>query len=53
LAEATVLLHESPDDLVLLAESLRQTRATFDRLTGRAGVEEAIDALFTRFCLGK
>jgi tRNA modification GTPase len=40
-------------DLVLIAESLRQARAAFDRLTGRAGVEDVLDALFGRFCLGK
>ncbi len=27
--------------------------AAFDRLTGRAGVEDVLDALFGRFCLGK
>jgi tRNA modification GTPase len=40
-------------DLVLFAESLRRARAAFDRLTGRAGVEDVLDALFGRFCLGK
>jgi tRNA modification GTPase len=40
-------------DLVLLAENVRQARAAFDRLTGRAGVEDLLDALFGRFCLGK
>jgi tRNA modification GTPase len=40
-------------DLVIIAESLRQTRSAFDRLTGRAGVEDLLDALFGRFCLGK
>jgi tRNA modification GTPase len=40
-------------DLVLVAEDLRQARLAFDRLTGRAGVEEVLDALFARFCLGK
>jgi tRNA modification GTPase len=40
-------------DLVLVAESLRLARAAFDRLTGRAGVEDVLDALFGRFCLGK
>lgn len=40
-------------DLVLTAEGLRQARAAFDRLTGRAGVEDVLDALFARFCLGK
>jgi tRNA modification GTPase len=40
-------------DMVIVAESLRQARAAFDRLTGRAGVEDFLDALFGRFCLGK
>lgn len=40
-------------DLVVLAEELRQARAAFDRLTGRAGVEDMLDSLFSRFCLGK
>jgi tRNA modification GTPase len=40
-------------DVVLLAEHLRAGRAAFDRLTGRAGVEDVLDALFGRFCLGK
>ena len=41
------------EDLVLVAEGLRSARAAFDRLTGRAGVEDLLDALFGRFCLGK
>ncbi|MFL6752104.1 MAG: tRNA uridine-5-carboxymethylaminomethyl(34) synthesis GTPase MnmE [Sphingomicrobium sp.] len=40
-------------DVVLVAEGLRQARSAFDRLTGRAGVEDVLDALFSRFCLGK
>jgi tRNA modification GTPase len=40
-------------ELVLAAEGLRQARNAFDRLTGRAGVEDVLDALFSRFCLGK
>jgi len=40
-------------DSVLQAEDLRVSRETFDRLTGRAGVEDVLDALFGRFCLGK
>ena len=43
----------SARDLVLVAEDLRLARVAFDRLTGRAGVEEVLDALFGRFCLGK
>ena len=40
-------------EVVLVAESLRLARSAFDRLTGRAGVEDVLDALFSRFCLGK
>ena len=40
-------------DGVLAAEDLRQARGAFDRLTGRAGVEDLLDVLFGRFCLGK
>ena len=48
LGEASVV-----DDPVIVAESLRAARTAFDRLTGRAGVEDVLDALFGRFCLGK
>jgi tRNA modification GTPase len=40
-------------DPVLAAEDIRTARSAFDRLTGRAGVEDVLDALFGRFCLGK
>ena len=40
-------------DAVLVAEELRIARAAIDRISGRAGVEELLDALFARFCLGK
>jgi len=40
-------------DLVLAAEKVRVARVAFDQLTGRAGVEDVLDALFSRFCLGK
>ena len=40
-------------DQALVAEHLRAARTAFDRLSGRAGVEDVLDALFGRFCLGK
>ena len=52
-AHAALQHAEKAEDLVILAESLRSARAAFDRLTGRAGVEDVLDALFGRFCLGK
>lgn len=41
------------ENIVTAAEELRLARGAFDRLTGRAGVEDVLDALFSRFCLGK
>ena len=40
-------------DWLLVAEHLRLALAAFDRLTGRAGTEQMLDALFGRFCIGK
>ena len=40
-------------DLILLAERLRLASGALDRITGRAGVEDMLDALFGRFCIGK
>ena len=40
-------------DAVLIAEELRTARHAIDRIGGRAGVEDLLDALFGRFCLGK
>jgi tRNA modification GTPase len=54
LEEARCTLGEAAaDDLVRTAEALRLARSAFDRLSGRAGVEDMLDALFGRFCLGK
>jgi tRNA modification GTPase len=52
-ARAAIRRAAEGNDLVLIAEDLRSARASFDRLTGRAGVEDLLDALFGRFCLGK
>jgi tRNA modification GTPase len=54
-AEAAATLREAAaaSELVLIAEQLRVARLAFDQLTGRAGVEDVLDALFGRFCLGK
>ncbi|HVM23316.1 MAG TPA: tRNA uridine-5-carboxymethylaminomethyl(34) synthesis GTPase MnmE, partial [Sphingomicrobium sp.] len=52
-AQAALLAASGESDLLLIAEQLRGARAAFDRMTGRAGVEDVLDALFGRFCLGK
>jgi tRNA modification GTPase len=53
--EAGVCLKEAAEagDLLIKAEALRRARLHFDRVTGRAGVEDMLDALFGRFCVGK
>ena len=40
-------------DLLILAEHLRRARGCLDRLTGRSGVENMLDALFGSMCIGK
>jgi tRNA modification GTPase len=40
-------------DMLIAAECLRVARTSLDRVTGRAGVEQMLDALFGRFCIGK
>lgn len=40
-------------DPILRAEGLRAALSPLDRITGRAGVEEMLDLLFGRFCIGK
>jgi tRNA modification GTPase len=44
---------EGAADMLLAAEALRQARNALDGITGRAGVEDMLDALFGRFCVGK
>lgn len=53
LLQCVAALGAETHDLLILAESLRIARGTLDRLTGRAGTEEMLDALFGRFCIGK
>lgn len=40
-------------DLLIVAEHLRLARGSMDALTGRAGTEDMLDALFGKFCIGK
>lgn len=43
----------SASDMLVAAEALRIGRAALDRITGRSGVEDMLDTLFGRFCIGK
>ncbi|GAO40092.1 tRNA modification GTPase MnmE [Sphingomonas changbaiensis NBRC 104936] len=49
---ALVAFAAEPDELIA-AEQLRLARQAIDELTGRAGAEEMLDALFGTFCIGK
>jgi len=55
LAECAAELEAARDasDLLITAEHLRAARAWLDQLTGKAGVEDMLDALFGGFCIGK
>jgi tRNA modification GTPase len=44
---------QTAQDLLIVAEHLRVARLHLDALTGRAGVEDMLDALFGAFCIGK
>jgi len=44
---------EQEQDLLIVAEQLRGARGYMDRLIGRSGVEDMLDTLFSRFCIGK
>jgi tRNA modification GTPase len=46
-------LCEASADPLVVAEALRLARVALDSTTGRAGVEDMLDALFGRFCIGK
>ena len=52
-AESALQRASRLDDFVLVAEELRVARVAIDQISGRAGVEALLDALFGRFCLGK
>ncbi|HEX8365642.1 MAG TPA: tRNA uridine-5-carboxymethylaminomethyl(34) synthesis GTPase MnmE [Allosphingosinicella sp.] len=55
LAECRDALSEAANmgDPLIAAEALRRARVALDRVTGRAGVEDMLDGLFGRFCIGK
>ena len=52
-AAESALRDAASGQIEIVADALRRARESFDRVTGRSGVEEMLDALFGRFCLGK
>ena len=54
LASAHAALQDAEGGQIeIVADALRRSREALDRITGRAGVEDMLDTLFGRFCLGK
>lgn len=47
------LRNEDQGDLLLLAEHLRRARLSLDQITGAAALDDMLDDLFGRFCIGK
>ncbi|KAI8323673.1 tRNA modification GTPase GTPBP3, mitochondrial-like protein [Martensiomyces pterosporus] len=41
------------DMVVLAAEELRKASESLGRITGKIGIEDVLDALFSQFCIGK
>jgi len=52
-ARDALVLAAAQHDPLLVAEELRFVLSRFDAVTGRAGTEDMLDALFGRFCIGK
>lgn len=50
---AAGLLVERQTDVLLLGENLRHARLALAKITGIDATEAMLDALFTRFCIGK
>jgi tRNA modification GTPase len=50
---AETLADAQAGDWILLVETLRGARTVLERLGGGGGVEDMLDALFGRFCIGK
>ena len=53
LARAEECFAAQETDLLLIAEQLRHARNALSSITGGAGTEAMLDALFGRFCIGK
>lgn len=40
-------------DLLIVAEEIRRALRSLDEIAGRSGIEDVLDAVFARFCIGK
>ncbi|MFT3732599.1 MAG: tRNA uridine-5-carboxymethylaminomethyl(34) synthesis GTPase MnmE [Hyphomicrobium sp.] len=53
LADVQAFLTGSPAAIELRAEDVRRAAQTLGRITGRVDVEDVLDQIFSRFCIGK
>ncbi|WP_372730324.1 tRNA uridine-5-carboxymethylaminomethyl(34) synthesis GTPase MnmE [Novosphingobium sp.] len=51
--EETLARNQHEQDPLIAAEHLRLARRALDELVGHTGIEDMLDALFGRFCIGK
>lgn len=51
--EIAAFLTGSPDAIELRAEDIRRAAHAIGRITGRVDVEDVLDQVFSRFCIGK
>lgn len=51
--DLATFLREPPHDTELRAEDLRRAATALGRITGRIDVEDVLDQVFARFCIGK
>ena len=47
------LLAAKGSDVLIVAEEVRRALRALDAVTGRSGIEDVLDAVFARFCIGK
>lgn len=54
-AEALARIEQMPEapELALIAEDVRVAMQAMGRITGRVGVEDVLDQIFSSFCIGK
>ena len=52
-AVRALALCEAQEELALLAECMREASAALGRITGAVDVEDVLDHIFSRFCIGK